>query len=137
MNLRISWFVTVLVIASAVPLPAAEDPATRSQAPKPRPRITESLRLKAEDIAREADPNRSVMMDQVVVRGTRLPSAPPKEESWGGKFFFAEGGYVFKRQGETFTTQVGLWRHVDIIEDKVEQLKQSTRIKVDFLRISW
>ena len=108
-----------------------------SQAPKPRPRITESLRLKADEIAQEVEASRSVTMDKVVVREFRLPSGPTKEQQREGRFSIAEGGYVLKSRGDKFTTQVGLWRHVDVIEDKVEQLKQSTRIKMDLLRISW
>ena len=123
--------------ASAVSIVAAEDRAVGSQPPKPRPRITETLRVKADDIAREADTDRSIAMDKVVVRDSRLPSGPPKEQPREGRFAITDGGYVLKSRGDKFTTQIGLWRHVDIMEDKVEQLKQSERIKMDVLRISW
>ncbi len=71
-------------------------------------------------------------MDKVIVKESRLPSGPPKEQQTEGKFSITQGGYLSKNKGEKFTTEVGLWRHIDIIEGpSVEKLRMG------ILRISW
>ena len=76
-------------------------------------------------------------MEKVIVRGSRLPSGPPKDVQREGPFSLTQGGYVLKDRGERFSTEIGLWRHIDIIEDERDQLRQTDRIRMGILRISW
>ena len=55
-------------------------------------------------------------MDKVIVREARVPSSPPKEQERKGQFSITEGGYLLKNHGERFSTEVGLWRHIDILK---------------------
>jgi hypothetical protein len=117
-------------------LSAADEPAVRLT-PQARPRLTDALRAKAEGNAPAAQSSAVVAMDKVVVRETPLPSGPPKEQQVDGKFSITEGGYLLKQRGEKFSTEVGLWRHIDIMEEPTVALRQSTRIRMGLLRFSW
>ena len=136
LSLQVNLFVLFLYLSGAVFL-AAEAPATAPVEPAPRPRLTEALRAKAERERSGASDGIAVKMDKVVVREARLPSAPPKEQERDGKFSLTQGGHVLKKHGDKFTTEVGLWRHIDIIDDPRDQLRQSERIRMSFLRLSW
>ena len=132
------WLVfAALVAALRVSVVAAEERPSDAQAPMPRPRLTDTLRVKADDLDREVEANRVVSMDKVIIRARRLPSGPPKEQQTEGKFSIAQGGYVLKNDGAKFSTEVGLWRHIAIVEDRTEALQQGTGIRMGFLRISW
>ena len=135
-SIQVSSFALFLCLSAAVSL-ASEAPATSSVEPAPRPRLTEALRAKAEREQSGTSDGVAVKMDKVVVREARLPSAPPKEQERDGKFSLTQGGHVLKKHGDKFTTEVGLWRHIDIIDDPRDQLRQSERIRMSFLRLSW
>lgn len=132
-----SLFVFCLCLGGCgVPLAAEVTAASRGE-PSPRPRLTEALRLKVER-DRSGEPGEvAVKMDRFVVREARIPRAAPKEHERDGQFSITQGGYVLKRHGEKFSTEVGLWRHIDLIEDPRDQLRQSERIRMSFLRLSW
>ena len=78
-----------------------------------------------------------IKMDKVIVREFPVPNGPPKEQEREGPFSITQGGYVIKKRGERFSTEIGLWRHIDIIEDPRDQLRQSDRIRMGMLRFSW
>jgi hypothetical protein len=99
--------------------------------------LTEAIRDKVESERQSSAEGPAVKMKKVIVREARLPSGPSKEEQRDGPFSVAQGGYVLKNHGERFSTEIGLWRHIDIIEDPRDQLRQSERIRMGFLRISW
>lgn len=135
-----SWFRparSVLFVAFIFLGFAAKELALAAEAPKPRPRLTESLRAKVEDAGREEAASRAVAMDKVVVRASRVSSGPEKERPRDGPFSTTEGGYILKNRGEKFSTEVGVWRHVEIIEDRTEALSPGSKIRMDFLRIKW
>ena len=121
-----------VLIGSALAVAGADDAS-----PLPRPRLTETLRAKAEAISQEGQSSGTVTMDKVVVKEARLPTGPPKEEQTEGRFSITEGGYLLKNRGEKFSTEVGLWRHIDIMEEPTVELRQSTRIRMGFLKVSW
>lgn len=116
---------------------AAEAPTETRSAPMPRPRLTEALRAKVEIERPTTTEGAAVSMEKVVIREGRLSSGPPKEEQREGPFSITQGGHVLKNRGERFSTEIGLWRHIDIIEDPREAVRQSDRIRMSFLRISW
>src|ERR1043166_5538069 len=93
----------------------AEERPAGSGAPMPRPRLTEPLRIKAEELARDAKASGTVTMDTFVVRESRPPNSlqngPPGEQPTVGKFSITHGGYRLKTDGAKFSTEVGLWRH--------------------------
>lgn len=128
--------VTALLMSAALAVEGADESSVPS-APMARPRLTETLRAKAEVISQEAHSSGTVTMDKVVVKESRLSLGPPKEEQREGRFSITEGGYLLKNRGEKFSTEVGLWRHIDIIEEPTVQLRQSTRIRMGFLKVSW
>lgn len=76
-------------------------------------------------------------MAKVVVRESPLPSGPSKAPPLTEKFSVTQGGYFLKSRGERFSTEVGLWRHIDIMDDPAVALRQSPRIRMAFLRFSW
>jgi hypothetical protein len=133
---QVSSFALLLCLSVAGAL-AAEAPATARVEPAQRPRLTDALRAKAEREQSNASDGVAVKMDKVVVREARLPSAPSKEQERDGQFSITQGGHVLKKHGDKFTTEVGLWRHIDIIDDPRDQLRQSERIRMSFLRLSW
>lgn len=129
-----------LVLATGAVVGAAEVGREPSpNVPLARPRLTDTLRAKADDIAREGAPaGGAIVLDRVIVRDRRhLPAGPPKDQPVEGRFSPAQGGYLFKNEGAKFTTEVGLWRHIDLIDERSEALKQSTRIRMGLVRISW
>jgi hypothetical protein len=126
-----------LSVGALFPSAAAEAPATSRTAPLPRPRLTEALRATVENAATGAAGGAAVTMEKVIVQEARLPSGPPKEEQREGKFMITQGGYVLKGRGERFSTEFGLWRHIDIMEEPTDALRQTTRIRMGFLRVSW
>ena len=136
LSLQVSSFALFLCLSRAVSL-AAEAPAIAPVEPAPRPRLTEALRAKAEREQSGTSDGTAVKMDKVVVREARLPTAPPKEQERDGQFSITQGGHVLKKHGDKFTTEVGLWRHIDIIADPRDQLRQSERIRMSFLRLNW
>jgi hypothetical protein len=99
--------------------------------------LTEALRAKAESERENEAKGTAVKMEKVIVREARLPSGPPKDVQREGPFSVTHGGYVLKERGERFSTEIGLWRHIDIIEDERDQLRQTDRIRMGVLRISW
>jgi hypothetical protein len=99
--------------------------------------LTEALRAKAESERQSGAEGTAVKMENVIVQESRLPSGPPKDEKIEGPFSITQGGYVLKNRGKRFSTEIGLWRHIDIIEDPRDALRQSDRIRMGFLRISW
>src|SRR5687767_9117721 len=107
---------------------AAEVPT----APLPRPRLTDALRAKVASEHFGSAEGSALKMEKVIVREKRVPSGPPKEEQREGPFSITQGGYVLKNRGERFFTELGLWRHIDIIEDPRDQLRQSDRIRMGF-----
>ncbi|MBL9212420.1 MAG: hypothetical protein JNL92_18305 [Opitutaceae bacterium] len=129
--------VGALLLSVSLALGSAADAPALLEAPQPRPRLTETLRAKAEEAARASASAGAVAMDKVVVRESRLPAGPPKEEQRDGEFSITQGGYILKRKGDKFSTEVGLWRHLDIMEDRAQADRQSTRIRMGFLRVSW
>ncbi len=124
----------VIAISDSV---AAESSANSRAAPSPRPRLTETLRAKAQAEAQIAANVAAVKMDKVIVRESPLRTGPPKDVQRGGPFSLTQGGYVMKDRGERFSTEIGLWRHIDIMEDERDQLRQSDRIRMGILRVSW
>ncbi len=129
--LLVSW------IGIAAQSAAAEAPTALRGAPMPRPRLTEALRAKAQIERPTTTEGAAVTMEKVIVRETRVPSGPAKEEQREGPFSITQGGHVLKNRGERFSTEIGLWRHIDIIEDPRDAVRQSDRIRMSFLRISW
>ena len=128
----------VLFLGTSSQSGAAEAPiAPRGAPPLPRLRLTEALRAKAEGERQRDTDGAAVKIEKVIVRETRLPSGPPKEEQREGPFSITQGGYVLKNRGERFSTEIGLWRHIDVIENPADELRQSERIRMGFLRISW
>lgn len=103
----------------------------------PRPRLTEALRARVEAEARKSGARPAVSLDRFIVRETPLPAGPPKEQEREGPFSITQGGYVLKKEGERFSTEVGLWRHIDIMEEPTDTLRQSMRIRMSILRFSW
>jgi hypothetical protein len=99
--------------------------------------LTEALRAKAESERQISAEGTAVKMEKVIVQESRLPSGPPRDEKIEGPFSITQGGYVLKNRGERFSTDIGLWRHIDLIEDPRDALRQSDRIRMGFLRISW
>src|ERR1043166_7816329 len=87
----------------------AEERPAGSGARMPRPRLTEPLRIKAEELARDAKASGTVTMDTFVVRESRPPNSiqngPPGEQP----------GYRWKTDGAKFSTEVGLWRHISVV----------------------
>lgn len=116
---------------------AADTPTVAPGEPLPRPRLTEALRAKIERDKSSAAASATVTMSKVVVRDVPLPNGPPKEESRKGPFSITEGGQIYQNRGKRFSTEVGLWRHIDIIDDPREALRQSERIRMSLVRISW
>ena len=131
------WFALCPCLITGGAAFAAEVPAAPRAEPSPRPRLTEALRLKVEQERTPEPDGGAVKMDKVIVREGRMPVAPPKEQERAGQFSITQGGYVLKKHGDKFSTEVGLWRHIDIIEDPRDQLRQSERIRMSFLRFSW
>lgn len=128
----------LLVCAGTVPNSVAAEAATDSRSlPSPRPRLTEALRAKAEVSSRDGAKDSAVKMDRVIVREIPLPAGPPKDVQREGPFSITQGGHLLKNRGERFSTEIGLWRHIDLIEDQRDQLRQSDRIRMGVLRISW
>lgn len=134
--LRSSLFVA-LALGMFLPPSAVVAADADRKSPMPRPRLTEALRAQAGATERSTAASSLVTMDKVVVRGSRLPSGPPKETPRDGKFSLTQGGYVLKERGKTFSTEVGLWRHIDLMESPTEALQQSSRIRMGLLRFSW
>jgi hypothetical protein len=129
-------FPLLIVVAAASAAHGAEAPIAARIAPMPRPRLTEALRAKVENESRgEAKP--VVNLERFIVREAPLPSGPPKEEQREGPFSMTQGGYLLKNRGERFSTELGLWRHIDIMEEPTEALRQGVRIRMGFLRVSW
>jgi hypothetical protein len=95
------------------------------------------LRAKAEREPRDEANGTAVKMDKVIVRDDPVPTGPPKDVQREGPFSIAQGGHVLKSRGERFSTEIGLWRHIDIIEDERDQLRQTVRIRMSVLRFSW
>ena len=139
MNRRRQRSILALIVftGAAASLSAAEAPTSYPLSPLPRPRLTEALRAKVESERSITTEAATVKMDRVIVRETRVPSSPPKEQERKGRFSIMEGGYLLKDHGERFSTEIGLWRHIDIIEDPRDQLRQSERIRMGLLRVSW
>jgi hypothetical protein len=106
-------------------------------APSPRPRLTEALRAKAESERRSEANGIAVKMDKMIVREDPIPTGPPKDVQREGPFSMTQGGHLLKSRGERFSTEIGLWRHIDIIEDERDQLRQTVRIRMSVLRFSW
>jgi hypothetical protein len=131
------WLVLVVLLVASPPSAAAEAPAGSRSVPLPRPRLTEALRAKVETEPKSNADGAAIKMEKVIVREARLPSGPPKDEKREGPFSITQGGYVLKDRGERFSTEIGLWRHIDIIEDPRDALRQSDRIRMGFLRVSW
>ena len=132
---RIS-LVAVLALSTAMSL-AGADRESSATSPQPRPRLTDTLRAQAERGSEDRPAGPAVPLEKYVVRESRLPSGPPKEEERQGPFTLSQGGYLLKNRGEKFSTEVGLWRHLDIMEEPTVQLRQSTRIRMGFLKVSW
>lgn len=138
MPLRLPRFIHVvgLVVGLSADITAAEESAAKPT-PQPRPRLTDAHRAQTERAA-PAPQNPSVMtMDRVVVRESPLPSGPWKVQPLIEKFSLTQGGYLLKNRGKSFSTEVGLWRHIDIMEDPAVALRQSPRIRMGILRFSW
>lgn len=114
----------------------AEGQLAGERVPLPRPKLTEALRAKVEEAAPAPTASRAVTLDRFVVREKPLPSGPPKEVERDGPFSATQGGYLLKNNGKAFSTELGLWRHIDIMDDPREALRQSTRIRMSFLRFS-
>jgi hypothetical protein len=138
MNHALLRFVTFTAIAIGAALTTdGADGVSPQSVPMLRPRLTETLRAKAEVMSQETQSSKAVSMDKFVVKESRLSSGPPKEEQREGRFSITQGGYMLKNNGEKFSTEVGLWRHIDIMEEPTVQLRQSTRIRMGFLKVSW
>ena len=117
----------------------AEAQGLPERTPLPRPKLTEALRAKVEEAAPvpTSASSRAVTLDRFIVREKPLPSGPPKEVERAGPFSVSQGGYLLKNKGEAVSTELGLWRHIDIMDDPREALRQTTRIRMSFLRFSW
>jgi hypothetical protein len=141
MNLWLQRSLLALVLCwSTATKTAAADPSIAPiSAPSSRPRLTEALRAKVEnervrEIAKEVS---AATMEKVIVRETRLPSGPPKELQQVEPFSITRGGYVFKKNGERLSIEVGLWRHIEVVDDPRDELRDTERIRMGLLRISW
>lgn len=132
------WLPAVVFFAgTAFGSDAGEAPAALRGMPLPRPRLTEVLRAKVESERPEGAGEAAMKMEKVIVREPRLPVGPPKEEQREGPFSLTQGGYLLQKRGERFSTEIGLWRHIDIMEEPTDALRQSVRIRMGFLRFSW
>ena len=49
----------------------------------------------------------------------------------------AIGGYLLKKEGAKFATEVGVWRHISVIPHEDERRDGNDRIRMGVLRISW
>jgi hypothetical protein len=76
-------------------------------------------------------------MDKVIVREERLPIGPSKEPQTVGEFSATQGGYLLKKEGAKFTTEVGLWRHISVVPQWDERRDGNVRIRMGVLRVSW
>ena len=76
-------------------------------------------------------------MEKVIVREAPLPSGPAKEKPRDGPFSVTEGGYLLKNRGKRISTEVGLWRHIEIIDYSRDQLGQTGGVRMGLLSISW
>ena len=76
-------------------------------------------------------------MEEVVVKEARVPTTPKKEQEADQPFSPIQGGHLLKRQGEKFTTEVGLWVHQDMMDDEMETLTDLSKIRMAVLRIKW
>ena len=54
-----------------------------------------------------------------------------------GKFSITQGGYILKNDGATFSTEVGLWRHISVLPKLDEARDENLRIRMGLLRVSW
>ena len=135
--LRRCLFAAILCVSTARNFTAAEVPTASSSTPSPRLRLTEALRAKVEKERQDSAKETAIKMEKLVVREAPLPSGPPKDVQREGPFSLTQGGYLLKNRGERFSTEIGLWRHIDIIEDERDQLRQTVRIRMGVLRISW
>jgi hypothetical protein len=129
--------ITLLAAVSSLSTTAAEERVSSPETPKPRPRLTDSLRVKAENVAKDNASSRVVTMDKVVVREARLPSSPVRDPQTVEKFSITKGGYLLKTEGAKFTTEVGLWRHISIIPHVDEARDRDEKIRMGLLRIGW
>jgi hypothetical protein len=136
MNARPLCMITALVI-SAISAIHADERSASAEAPKPRPRLTQTLRERAEEVPRVRQTVPTVTMDKVVVREERLPKGPAKEPQTIGEFSATHGGYVLKKEGDKFTTEAGLWRHISVVPLEDERRDGNVRIRMGVLRISW
>jgi hypothetical protein len=129
---------------------ASEAPGTSGRVPASRPRLTEALRAEVENKHVRTAPldstssgnndrkdEKTLTMEKVIVRELPLPSGPPKEAQREGPFSVTQGGYLWKKDGRRFTVEVGLWRHLDIVEDPRTELHQTDKIRMGLVRISW
>lgn len=132
---RLSRLVALSIGLSST-LIASDGPAAMPM-PQPRPRLTDALRAQAERPAPAPQNAAVVTIDRVVVRESPLPRGPSKTEPVNEHFSLTQGGYLLKNRGKSFSTEVGLWRHVDIMEDPAVALRQSPRIRMGILRFSW
>jgi hypothetical protein len=94
--------------------------------------LTDSLRAKTEAATPGVQTSSVVVIDKVIVKESRLPSGPPKEEETQKRFSITQGGYVLKNNGEKFSTEVGFWRHIDIIEGP-----STEKVRMGILQIRW
>lgn len=129
--------IALLAVVSTLSTTAAEERVPSLETPKPRPRLTDSLRVRAEEVARDNASSRVVAMDEVVVRERRFPSGPVREAQTVEKFSVTEGGYLLKKAGAKFPTEVGLWRHVSVVPHVDEARDGNEKIRMGLLRISW
>jgi hypothetical protein len=129
--------IAVLAVASTLTATAAEERVPRSETPKPRIRLTDSLRVKAEEAARDNASFRVVTMDKVVVQEGRVPNSPVRAPQTVEKFSITGGGYLLKNDSAKFATEVGLWRHVSVIPHVDEARDGNEKIRMGLLRISW
>lgn len=137
---RSSHTLALLAVVSALAASssgAAEGSASGREAPKPRPRLTDSARISAEKTARENAQASVTTMDAVEVRERRLPTGPAPEASTVEKFSATGGGYLLKKEATGATTEVGLWRHISVIPHEDAARDGNTAIRMGVLRLSW
>lgn len=137
MTLRLPQAISLLTVIFILSSHAAEGPAPAREAPKPRPRLTESARISAEKVARENAQASITTLAAVEVRERRLPSAPERESGAVEKFSATGGGYLMKKEATGVTTEVGLWRHLSVIPHEDEARDGTTAVRMGVLRLSW
>lgn len=137
---RLSHAIALLAVFSSVSTlssAAAEERASARETPKPRPRLTDSARTSAAEVARENDQSGVVTLDKVEVRERRLPSGPVREPQTVEAFTATGGGYLLKKEGAAMTTEVGLWRHISVLPHVDEARDGTTAVRMGVLSISW